>query len=354
MASHKVTGSLFDGLSAKPESVSVEIHEPSGDMTIWRASGERNEATRGDLSFELFDDSPLIPITVRSIGRIELPNTLETREALGKHLSLSGKIPAWMERRAYRAIVGMAGALAIITLFVIYAPPLVIPLMRPLVTQGIQSAIADQSFAVLDRIILQPSSLDESKQRAVADDALRLQERFFPERPIKVLFRQVRNRPTMMNAAALIPNNMIIIDAIVTGLTHDELKAVLLHELGHLKFNHGVDALLRASFLGITSLMILGGDPGTLHGIAISLLHAQYSQANEMQADHFAAESLKAMGLDPMLLASALDKLEQAAENSSSDGDKDASDYFASHPRTSERKAALTAFTSEHPNEREP
>lgn len=350
MASHKVTGSLFDGLSAKPESVSVEIHERSGDITIWRASGERNEATRGDISFELFEDSPLIPITVRSIGRIELPNTQETRKALEQHLSLRGKIPAWMERHAYRAVVGMACAIVIVGLFVIYAPPLVVPLMRPLVTQRIQSAIADQSFAVLDRLILRPSALDEQKQRAVADDALRLQERFFPERPIKVLFRQVRERPTMMNAAALIPNNMIIIDGIVTGLSPDELKAVLLHELGHLKFHHGVDALLRASFLGITSLMILGGDPGTLHGIAISLLHAQYSQGNEMEADHFAAQSLKEMGLDPMLLASALDKLERAADSSTSPDKKDVSDYFASHPRTSQRKAALTAFKSAHPN----
>ena len=348
MVSQRVAGSLFDGLSAKPEPVWVEIHKDSGDMSVERENGDLQDIKRGDISFELFDDSPLIPITVRLFGRIEIANTPETRERLRGHLSLSDKIPAWMERHAHRSIVGMAAALIIIALFVIYAPPVVVPLIRPLVTHRIQSAIADQSFAVLDRILLNPSALDDAKQRAIAEDALRLQERFFPERPIKVLFRQIRGRPTMMNAAALIPNNMIIIDATVTGLTPDELKAVVLHEVGHLTFNHGVDALLRSSFLGITSLMILGGDPGTLHGIAVSLLHAQYSQANEMEADRFAAESLFAMGLDPNLLASALDKIEQSAEVSSSKDGKSVSDYFASHPRTSERKAALTAFKSAH------
>jgi len=348
MVAHRVAGSLFDGLSAKPEPVWVEIHSDTGNMTVERENGDLLDIKRGEIFFELFDDSPFIPITVRSIGRIELPNSPQTRENLLGHLSVSGKIPAWMERYAYRALVGMACALIIISLFIIYAPPVIVPLVRPLVTQRIQSAIAEQSFAVLDRIILAPSALDESKQRAIAEDALRLQERFFPERPIKVLFRQIRGRPTMMNAAALIPNTMIIIDATVTGLTPDELKAVVLHEVGHLKFNHGVDALLRSSFLGITSLMILGGDPGTLHGIAVSLLHAQYSQANEMEADRFAAESLSTIGLDPNLLASALDKIEQAAEVSSSKDGKSMSDYFASHPRTSERKAALTAFKSDH------
>jgi Zn-dependent protease with chaperone function len=348
MGSHRVSGSLFDGISAKPVPVWVEIHKDSGDITVERENGERHDINREHLSFELFDDSPLIPIAVSSIGRIEISNSPETRESLRGHLSLSGKIPAWMERHAHRAIVGMGVALVIIALFVVYAPPVVVPLIRPLVTHRIQSAIADQSFAVLDKIILAPSTLDDAKQRAVAEDALRLQERFFPERPIKVLFRQIRGRPTMMNAAALIPNNMIIIDATVTGLTPDELKAVVLHEVGHLKFNHGVDALLRSSFLGITSLMILGGDPGTLHGIAVSLLHAQYSQANEMEADRFAAESLYTLGLDPNLLASALDKIERAAEVSPSDGGKSMSDYFASHPRTSERKEALTAFKGAH------
>lgn len=347
MSSRAIHGSLFDGLSAAPQQVTVEIHSGSGDLTVHRVSGETILVTRDAFSFELFNDTSLIPLTIPAIGRVEIPNTPEAREMLRAHLSVSGMIPAWMERHGHRAVIGMVCAMVFITLFVMYAPPVVIPFARPLVTQRVQSVIADQSMAVLDRIVLEPSALEGSKRSEVTEEVARLQQRFFPERPMNVLFRQIRGSPTVMNAAALIPNNMIMVDAIVTGLSPDELKAVLLHEIGHLKHNHGVDALLQSSFLGIVSLMIFGGDPGTLHGIAISLLHAQYSQAHEMEADRFAAVSLQSMGLNPMLLIDALDKIERAAEVPSSEGDKDMSDYFASHPRTSARKAALTAFTSE-------
>jgi Zn-dependent protease with chaperone function len=345
MSASHLAGSLFDGWSATPRGVTVSINERTGELTVLFETGEKIEVSRCDYSFEIFNDTSLIPLKIPTIGRIELPNTPETRGLLRPHLSFSGKIPAWMERHGHRAIISMVVALVSITLFVIYAPPFVVPIFRPLVTERIQSIIANQSMAVLDRIVFEASTIDENKRREVTDEITKLQERFFPGRPMALHFRQIRERPTVMNAAALIPNDMIIIDATVKGLSRDELRAVILHEVGHLKHNHGVDALVQSSFLGLVSLMIFGGDPGTLHGIAVSLLHAQYSQSHEMDADRFAAESLNAMGLNPMLLADALDKIERAAEYSSSGDKKEMSDYFASHPRTSERKAALQAFT---------
>jgi Zn-dependent protease with chaperone function len=334
---------------ATPQNVTVVINASTGDLTVRSASGEETAIPRRALSFELFDDTPHLLVSLAGVGRLELANTLEARELLRGHLPLSGTVSVWMEKRGHRSLVAMGVALVVITLFVIFVPPRIVPLLRPFVTERIQSIIADQSLVVLDKVILEPSQIEANKKREVAEDAKRLQERFFPERPMNILFRQIRERPSLMNAAALIPNNMVIIDATVTGLSPDELRAVVLHEIGHLKHHHGVDALIRSSFLGLTSLLILGGDPGTLHGIAVSLFHAQYSQANEMEADRFAAESLNSMGLDPMLLATALDKIEQSAEVSPSDEDKDVSDYFASHPRTSERKEALRAFQGSHP-----
>ena len=345
MTASPLVGSLFDGLSATPRGVTVSINDRTGELTILFETGEKVEVSRCDYSFEIFNDTSLIPLKIPAIGRIELTNTPETRGLLRPHLAFSGKIPAWMERHGHRAIISVVVALVGITVFVIYAPPVVVPIFRPLVTERIQSIIANQSMAVLDRLVFEASTIDQNMRREVSDDIAKLQERFFRGRPMTIHFRQIRERPTVMNAAALIPNNMIIIDATVKGLSRDELRAVVLHEVGHLKHNHGVDALVQSSFLGIVSLMIFGGDPGTLHGIAISLLHAQYSQSHEVDADRFAAESLNAMGLNPMLLADALDKIERAAEYSSSGDEKDMSDYFASHPRTSERKAALQAFT---------
>ena len=146
-----------------------------------------------------------------------------------------------------------------------------------------------------------------------------------------------------MNAFALIPDNVVLFDALVLGLTEDELEAVVLHEIGHLRYEHGLDALIRASLLSLVSIVILGGDPGTLHAVAISLLDARHSQAAEIEADLFAAKLLAELGKDPLLLATALDKLE-SAQGTSNREDDSILKYLSSHPLTSERRKRLVDF----------
>jgi Zn-dependent protease with chaperone function len=212
-----------------------------------------------------------------------------------------------------------------------------------------QAMIADQALIIFDKIALDPSSLAGDKEQKIRVTVRELQERFYPERPLNVLLRKMRGQPEAMNAAAIIPNTIIVIDSLAEGLSPGEFRAVVLHEMGHLKYHHGLDALIQASFLGIASVAILGGDPGTLHGVALSLLQAQYSQQHESEADLFAAQSLVSMGEDPMLLASALDRIERASDSKETKETEkeDAVSFFSSHPSNRERKAALERFVEE-------
>jgi Zn-dependent protease with chaperone function len=136
------------------------------------------------------------------------------------------------------------------------------------------------------------------------------------------------------NAFALPDGTIFVTDSLVPSLTEDEIVAVLLHEVGHVRLRHGLSHLIQTSVLSLIVFAVAGGDGTT---IPLLLLGAAYSRKHETAADAFAKTQLLQLGLRPSLLSSALKKLMAANGMSESQ----AFSYISSHPLTEEREKAL-------------
>jgi len=115
------------------------------------------------------------------------------------------------------------------------------------------------------------------------------------------------------NALALPSGDIVLLDGLLDiGLTHDEILAVLAHEIAHVEEKHGMQMLLR--YAGISTLIAIGfGDINSSASLLVMipklLVEKGYSRAFESEADMKGAEYLIIAGYSPDLLASGLQKL---------------------------------------------
>ncbi len=137
------------------------------------------------------------------------------------------------------------------------------------------------------------------------------------------------------NAFALPDGSIYITDELVDILTAEEIFAVLLHEMGHVKHRHGLALLIKSSFVSLVFFTIFGAD---WMNLPVILFSASYSREAEKESDLFAKTTLEEHGFQGDLLASALQKI--------SDHKPDSSQwlrFLQSHPLTEERILYLKA-----------
>jgi STE24 endopeptidase len=155
---------------------------------------------------------------------------------------------------------------------------------------------------------------------------------------------------------------IVFFDTLLEGLTHEEIEAVLAHEIGHFKHKHLQKRIFTMSILSLSSLALLGwlmqqswfysglgvSTPSTYTALMLfilimpvftfflSPLMAWASRHHEFQADEFAAQQAK-----PETLIQALVKLYR--ENASTlTPDPLHSAFYDSHPPAPMRIAHLT------------
>ncbi len=137
------------------------------------------------------------------------------------------------------------------------------------------------------------------------------------------------------NAFAL-PSGIVVVtdDLVEVSRNDDEVVAVLAHEIGHVRGRHALRQMLQAA--GVSALAVaLLGDLSSISGIlsaAPALVTAKQSRDFEREADTFARQWLH----DNHVAESNFDAI--LCRMSSKHGkSKDAIDFFASHPATTER-----------------
>jgi STE24 endopeptidase len=155
---------------------------------------------------------------------------------------------------------------------------------------------------------------------------------------------------------------IVFFDTLLEGLTHEEIEAVLAHEIGHFKHKHIQKRIVTMAILSLASLALLGwlmqqtwfysglgvSTPSTHTALILFMLimpvftfflnpiMAWASRRHEFQADEFAAQQAK-----PETLIQALVKLYR--ENASTlTPDPLHSAFYDSHPPASMRIAHLT------------
>lgn len=143
-----------------------------------------------------------------------------------------------------------------------------------------------------------------------------------------------------VNAFAMADGAIRVYSGLMDAMTDDEVRYVIGHEIGHVSLGHSKKALQTAymtsaarkagsaSGSGIAKL-----SDAALGDLAEKLIHAQYSQSNENDADQYALRFMKTNKYDPKAAVSALRKLEKMYGNESS--------VFSSHPASGDRADAL-------------
>ena len=145
-----------------------------------------------------------------------------------------------------------------------------------------------------------------------------------------------------VNAFAMADGSVRLYSGLLDMMTDDEVRYVIGHEAGHVALGH-VQSALKAAYAtsALKKGMAASGNDimktiskSELADITEKLVHSQYSQANEREADQYALRLMKLNNYDPRATVSALLKLDDLS------GRRGGS-LLASHPAPRERAEAL-------------
>ena len=137
-----------------------------------------------------------------------------------------------------------------------------------------------------------------------------------------------------VNAWAMANGCVRVYSGLMDMMTDDEIKGVLGHELGHVALGHSKKAMQvaytaeiardAAAASGNSTIASLSNS--TIGALAEKVINAQFSQAQEQEADNFSFDYLVKKKINPAGLATAFDKL----------GGGDSS-ILSSHPSSEKR-----------------
>lgn len=202
------------------------------------------------------------------------------------------------------------------------------------VPAGALDTLSYQVLTTLDRLVLEPSALDQREKGEVVRAFGRL--RLPPNTRIGLQFR--RSEAIGANAFAL-PSGLVVVtdDLVRLAESTDEVVAVLAHEVGHVERRHGLRNMIQSSVVSVLVTWYVG-DISALAAVApTALLEARYSRDLEREADAYAAGVLEASGIPSSRLADMLERIDADAGR----GGDSAFSYLNSHPPTAERIESL-------------
>ncbi|WP_448569539.1 M48 family metallopeptidase [Thalassotalea ganghwensis] len=203
--------------------------------------------------------------------------------------------------------------------------------------EPVKYQIDNQSMSILEKSLLTQSHLSLDTKAKVSHQWNELVSIVRTNhQQYKLLFR---NSHTLgANAFALPGGTVVITDQFVNLLkdSPDAIVAVLLHEIGHVEHNHGLQLMTESI---ATSLMLTYflGDLNDLaevvSGTALTLIQNSFSRDLERQADSYARDKLIELGKSPAALAIALKRISEDSEVQ----DHLINEYLSSHPLLEER-----------------
>jgi len=231
-------------------------------------------------------------------------------------------------------------ALILVPLSLVWLIKVVIPagakMVTPLIPQTVVEQIDKQVLTLLDKTSLDESTVAEQEQKSIQLmwQSL-LTDLHYNSTDFSLNFR--KSEFYGANAFALPGGTVVVTDELLTLLKQqpNALKAVLLHEMGHVIHQHGLQMIAESA--GTTLLMTyffgdLDGGAEFFTGTALTIVQNQFSQSLESEADDYALLQLKQLNLPTSSLGEALSSL--------SKGSKEYAlfeKYFSSHPSIKQR-----------------
>ena len=209
-----------------------------------------------------------------------------------------------------------------------------------LLPTSVQSQMGKQTLSFLERVLLNPSELT-TDQQASAEQAWDKLKDDIASDDFQYSLNFYKSPAMGANAFALPDGTVVVTDELVELLADkpDALIAVLLHEIGHVENQHGVQ--LVAQSLGITFVFAalfgdLEGATELFLGAGGSLLQNAFSRDMEREADAFAITNLEQLGIARTAFADAIREISQGSPSSGSSVSL-LEKYLSSHPDPAER-----------------
>jgi Zn-dependent protease with chaperone function len=232
-------------------------------------------------------------------------------------------------------------AVAIIGVFtwwcVVYGLPVAARLAAMTVPVNFESKLGEQALYTIDKALCGPSALEEQRRAAVQKEF----ERVVAGLNDGFLYRlELRACPRMGPNALALPGGTVLVTDDLASLAADDaqLTAVLAHEIGHVRQRHGLRLGLQGAGLAAI-IAALAGDAVSLAGLATALptalLQAGYSRSFEEEADEYALQRLREIGVPGKHLADILSLLAKERGQPGTSGG--ALDYLSTHPAVSRR-----------------
>ena len=326
----------FDGIlheGRATTAVPVRVEESGGDITISDGTMTGRVPRAG-----VNADAPIPGVT--RVLRLPDGACIETADhtavaALWPERGAVARIAYALESRWWAVGGGIAITAAFAWFVVAVALPLAADPVARRISPNVEAYLGEKALASLDAAVMKPSQLPDDIQEEWNDrfDAYVAGEK--GEERYAIVFRHAG----MPNAFALPGGTIVVTDEMVDAVgSHDELLAVLAHEIGHVRGRHAMRLVLQDS--GVAVLMTaLAGDAAGVTFLAVALptllLQTRYSREFEAEADDYAIAHMKRHGVSPQAFADAMRRLEEETGGVRDGGPM--TRYLSSHPATAER-----------------
>ncbi len=299
-----------------------------GGSVLWQGS----EFTTGA-------DLPGLPLEIRfADGSYFLPDDHKARLNQRQTAGLATRL------EQHKAIIVLSVLLVPVLLWwivMVGIPKLAVAIV-PWVPPAATVAVDQQTLLLLDKTWLNPSELPADTQQYWREQWLQalasLPKR--QQQDIDIQFRQTKHLGP--NAFALPAGTLVFTDELVILLKDnpDALLAIFLHEVGHVRHQHGMTMLVQSTATSLVFAMLftdLEGITEVLLGTGGSLLQASFSRQMESQADDFATDHLKVLGKTSNGFIEAMQAISAASGGKTGEELENWTRYLSSHPTSQQR-----------------
>jgi Zn-dependent protease with chaperone function len=329
------TGTFFDGLSARPQPVTLRL------TFRLEVSGEDVFRDWSLLDLRAADAAP----PLMRINHAQGSESVEFADAAFAE-ALTARCPDLNRTESggglTRLVLWSIAAGVSVLLTAIYGVPAASNLLAPLVPQAIEAQLGRSVDAQIVGLLDDPPLCNEAAGRAVLDRlTARLAEGMALPTTPQVSVRQHK----VANALALPGGRVILLsDILAKAKSGDELAGILAHEFGHIAARDPMRSVITAGGTSFLLSLVLGDLTGStvLVTIGQAAISAGYSRDAERTADAYAVAAVKRAGGDAAALAAILERITDA-----DDEKPDATSFLRSHPVTAERAARIRSLAGE-------
>lgn len=328
-----ISANYFDGTTSAQFEISLEIGSQD-DITLRGENIDERTYAFNDLEF-----SPRIGHTPRSIylpdgAKCETLANDEIDAILHRHQrGLAHRIVHHLESRLPYVLIATLLSAVFVWGFSNFGVPFIAKQVAFAIPESADETLGQYTMDILDKIFFAETELDQAVQNRLRNRFKILTSKIDDNHNYRLLFRN--SEAVGANAFALPSGIIVVTDGMVGLAKNDEqLVSVFAHEIGHVKYRHGLRTVLQGSAIVLIVTWVTGDLSSTSAlsaALPVKLIEAKYSRTFETEADEFAREFLTDLKIPLYHFAEILKAL---AEQNSPD---DEFTFLSSHPTMKQR-----------------